>query len=368
MIPESGLSRFERPRSMEIDLRALAHNYTELRTRLPPDINIIPALKANAYGHGAGPVARCLSRFDVKAFATGSLEDAHAIRGAGVEQPILMFGGALPQGLPLLAAQGFIPTIFDLQGAEALSQSAQCPTRIFVKVEGGHGRLGAPIEEALEFIARVARLDGLVIEGVYTHLAFFDPDGRAWVQGRLEAFDKLLASLNKAGIQVPISQAISSSGLAGGLTSSANTVSPGSLLWGISAVAPELVDMSSYRPVLTSIKTRLIHVGRRAEGPWVGVVPLGLADGYRDVVPGETAFCLINGRRVRIRSISLEHLSLDLDPSDNASVGDEVILLGKSGEEEITLADLALWSGTRATHVLMSLNGRMPYLHLGAES
>ena len=86
--------------------------------------------------------------------------------------------------------------------------------------------------------------------------------------------------------------------------------------------------------------------------------PLGLADGYRDVVPGETAFCLINGRRVRIRSISLEHLSLDLDPSDNASVGDEVILLGKSGEEEITLQSSALGDG--ATHVLMSLNGRMP--------
>jgi alanine racemase len=361
-----GLASPERPRSIEIDLGALLHNYRALRAQVGPDIHIIPALKANAYGHGAGAVARSLATCDIHSMATGSLEDAEAIQAGDPKHPVLLFGGTLPAGIPLLLERGFIPTVFDTEGAQAAAAWGTGRSRVFVKVEGGHGRLGVQMDEALDFIGQLMKLDGLEVAGVYTHVAFFDAEGREWVRKRLEAFNVLLESLTRAGIEIPITQALSSSTLAGGLTSNANAVSPGSLLWGISAVQADLVDMSSYRPVLRSIRSRLIHIGTRKGVPWVGVIPLGLIDGYRDQVPGQRAEALVGGQRVPIRSISLEHISLDLDGTSGLSVGDEVVLLGRSGDEEITIDDLSRWAATRPTHILMSLSGRMPYSYVEA--
>lgn len=350
---------------MEIDLGALRHNYEVLRSRVGPDVHIIPALKANAYGHGIGPVARTLARLDVHMFATGSLEDAESIRAAGVDHPVLLFAGTLPEGIPLVLERGFIPTIYDEATARAAAEWGRGRTRVFVKVEGGHGRLGVPMEEACAFVMRLARLDGLEIGGVYTHFAFFDARGRRWVAERLAQFDEVLAQLARAGIEIPITQALASSPLVGGLHSSANAVSPGSALFGISAAPPELVDMTPYRPVLVGIRSRVIHVGVRRGDPWVAVIPLGLIDGYKDVAPGMTAHALVDGQRIPIRSISLEHISLELEGRRGIEVGDEVVLLGPSGDETITIRDLAAWSGSRPTHVLMSLSGRMPCCYVG---
>ena len=295
---------FDRPRSMDIALDALTHNYAQLRARVGPDVRIIPALKANAYGHGIAEIARRLASRDVHSLATGSLEDALAIRAAGVNLPILLYGGMLPHGLPTLVEHGLTPTIYNLEGAEAVAHASSEPTAVYVKVDGGHGRLGVPLEDARRFISNVASFGRLEVAGVYTHLAYFDAAGKDWVRERLAAFDDLLESLEASGITVPVTQALSSSGIVGGLTSAANAVSPGSLLYGVTSVAPDLVDMSAYRPVLKRIRTRLIHVGPMTQRPWVGVVPLGLADGYRDVVRGQTAYALVDGQRAPVSAES----------------------------------------------------------------
>ena len=363
-----------RPNRAEFDLAALRHNLRVLRGLAGPDAKIIAALKANAYGHGAAAVARALADDgDAFALATGSFEDALAIRGAGVRLPILMFGGALPEAAPDLLAHDLIPTVYDRAGARAVSSAAGAAGRtapVYVKVDAGLGRLGAPLPDALDYIREVRSLPNVRVEGVYTHLSFFDEAEREWARGRMRAFDGLLGDLEAAGIHVPVTQGLASSCMAGGLTSRGNAVCPGHLLYGVPSVAPSVADASAFRPVLRSIRSRLIHAGPPKAGmrgvperdapSRIGVIPLGLADGYRPPLAGRSAYALVAGERAPVRGLSLEHITLDLSALPAAAVGDEAVLLGESGGESISLADLAEWQGTRLHHVLMAFDRRLP--------
>ena len=363
-----------RPNRAEFDLAALRENAREIRRLAGPRSKIIAALKANAYGHGAAAVARALAgEGDTFALATGSFEDARAIREAGVDLPVMMFGGALPEAAPLLLAHGLMPTVYDLDGARAVSAAGQAAGRtaaVYVKVDAGLGRLGVPVPDALEYIRAVQRLPSFRVEGVYTHLSFFDEAEREWARGRMREFDRLLEALESAGIEIPVTQGLASSCMVAGLTSRGNAVCPGHLLYGVPSTAPSVADTSAFRPVLRAIRSRIIHAGPPKAGmrglperdtpSRIGVIPLGLADGYRPAAPGRAPLALVDGARVPIRGISLEHITLDLTARPAATVGDEVVLLGTSGGASITLADLADWQGTRLHHVLMAFDGRLP--------
>ena len=344
-----------RPCWMEIDLAALEHNVAVLRSRLGPDKRIIAALKGDAYGHGIGPVARCMARCDVHSVATGNLRDAIAIREAGVALPILMFPGPLPKGMHQLLEHGLTPTVHDWTSARAVSDAATQPTAVYLKVDSGLGRLGVSLDDALDFVGRLRELDHIVLEGVYTHLTFHDAAGRDWARERFAAFDAFLEKLEASGIDVPITQALASTGLLAGLESRANAVCPGGILYGMSPVSQDIAVGGSYRPVVKAIKSRIIHIGARR----VGVIPIGLADGYGSLQPGAAAQVLLEGRRVRIQGVSLEYIMLDLSDFADARIGDEVVLLGRSGDDEILLADVASWQGTAPHEALMRFEGRL---------
>ena len=370
-----------RPNTVEFDLSAIRHNMRALRAISGPEIKYIAALKANAYGHGAAAVARTLADDgDTFALATGSFEDALAIRNAGVELPIMMFGGALPEAAPLLLAHDLMPTVYDRDGARAASQAGRAAGKtvsVYVKVDAGLGRLGVPLPDALEYLRELERLPSLRVEGVYTHLSFYDEAEREWARGRMRAFDGFLRELGAAGIEVPVTQALASSCMVAGLTSLGNAVCPGHLLYGVPSVAPAVADTSAFRPVLRAIRSRLIHAGPPKAGmrglparetpARIGVIPLGLADGYRPVAAGRAAHALVDGARAPIRGVSLEHITLDLSARPDAGVGEEVVLLGESGDESITLGDLAEWQGTRLHHVLMAFDGRLPARYVDGE-
>ncbi len=270
---------------MEIDLGALTHNAERLREQLGPDTHIIAALKADAYGHGIGPVANCLARAGVHSIATGSFDDAQQVRASGVDLPILMFAGPIPAGMSRLLEHGLIPTVHDETSARAVSSAAQKPAKVYLKVDAGLGRLGVQTSNALDFIRFLRDLPNIELEGIYTHLTFKDTAGREWARGHLAEFDALLVAVEAAGIHVPITQALASASLLAGLSSRANAVCPGSLLYGISPVSKELSRFSGYRPVACAIKSRIIHIRPPEAGGRAGVIPLGLADGYRPPRP-----------------------------------------------------------------------------------
>lgn len=366
------------PAWMEFDLGALVANYAELQRRAGPGVKIIASLKANAYGHGIVAAAKTLSGLDTYALSTGSFRDAVAVRDAGITTPILMFGGNLPTGISDYLRYDLMPTIYNEETAEAVSRAATEPTRVFIKVDAGMGRLGIALPEAEAFIQRVAALPNIMLEGVYTHLSFDDAPGQEWSKQGIAKFNALLAQLRAGALDIPVTQAIASSNLMVGHMDESNAICPGHLLYGLPSVTPGLASIEPFEPMLHAIRAQIIHVGDFTSDPALkgggyhvnrrgqrtGVVPLGLYDGYRKPQFGAPAAVLLKGRRLPVLGVSLEHLTFDLLDFEGAAIGDTVTALGADGEDCITIAELADWQGGRALDVLMNFNGRLPHQYL----
>ncbi len=358
------------------DLERLRANLVEIRRRIGPDRACIAALKADAYGHGAVPVARALDGEGLAALMTGSFDEACRLRAERLSTPVVMFAGALPTGMGALVGAGLVPTVVDRASAEAVAGAAPPgqTVPVYVKVNAGLGRLGVPLEAAEGFLAELTAMPGLEVRGLYTHLPFGDARGRDWAEQRLAAFDALLARLAESGRTPPVTQARASACVAAGLSDRANAVCVGHLLYGLSPFADDsLADLSAYRPVLAEVGSRLIQVSDHPQGSDIaiggsygirhgrrtGVAPIGVAQGLVRPVPGSRAQALIRGRRAPILAVSLEHLVLDLTDVGDAAVGDVVRLLGGDGDAAIGLDELAAWFGMTALDTVMVLSGRL---------
>jgi alanine racemase len=366
-----------RPAWAEIDPGAIAHNLAVAR-RLAGSRRLIASVKANGYGHGAVAMAAALTELGVDCLWTGSLDEAVQIRAAGVASRIIIFGGYAPDQIPDLLRHDLVPTIYDEAGAQALAAAAREPAPVFIKVDSGLGRLGVPVDDAFELVARIAAMPAVRIEGIYTHLPFGDAAGRDWALGRYPMFDALLARLVRAGINPPVTQAWASSGLMAGLTDRCNAVCVGHLLYGLSPV-DESIATIPLQPVLASIKSRLIQVVDRAAGSEVasaggyggknarktGVVALGLGDGMRNARDGQTMSLLIKGRRAPVLGVSLEHMTLDLTAIESARTGDDVVIVGRSGGERNSFKDLARWFGCGELEAVMAFSKKLPVRAIG---
>ena len=365
------------------DLDRLRANLAEIRRRIGPDQACIAALKANAYGHGAVPVARALHGEGVAAFMTGSFDEACHLRAEGLRTPVVMFAGALPTGIADLVGPGLVPTVVDRASAKAAAGAAPLgeTVPVYVKVNAGLGRLGVPLDATEGVLGELAALPGLEVQGLYTHLPFGDAHGRDWAAQRLAAFDALLSRLDQRGLKPPVTQARASACVAADLADRANAVCVGHLLYGLSPFADaSLADLSAYRPVLSEVGSRLIQVSDHPQGSDIaiggtyglrhgrrtGVAPIGVAQGLVRPVPDSRPQALVRGRRAPILAVSLEHLVLDLTEIDGAAVGDAVRLLGGEGDAAIGLDELAAWFGITPLDAVMALSGRLTAHYRGA--
>ncbi|HKF70695.1 MAG TPA: alanine racemase [Stellaceae bacterium] len=357
---------------IELDTERLRANYREIARRVGPDIRIIPAIKADAYGFGAVETARIFERLGAFALFTGNVGEAIAVRTAGVRIPVIMFGAYLPQDVRFLLAQGLVPTIYDREFAAAASADATTSTEIYIKVDAGLGRLGVPIAEAAEFIRWASELPNLTIGGVYTHLPFGDGDGTAWAKKHLAEFDALLDSLAAAGLSVPTTQARASSCIAAGLTDRANTVCVGHLLYGLNPFADGGQALpGGVEPVLRSIRSKLIHVGRHPQGSdlaiagsyglrrgrTTGVLPVGWSSGLASLGSARAMHAIIRGQRAPVIGVSLEHTTIDLDGVTDPQVGESVALVDEDAEGGSTLIEFARAQGRSPLATTVALSG-----------
>jgi alanine racemase len=366
-----------RPNAADIDLDALEANLAQVRRLVRPGIAVIASVKANAYGHGIVPVSQRLAAAGVEVLATGSFADALAMRDAAIRTPILMMGGALPAAMPELLRHDLIPTVHNRELADAVAAGAARRTPIYIKVDCGLGRLGVPLREAHRFVLDTARTPKLEIAGLYTHLSFSDAAGRDWARERFARFDDLVAALARDGLAIPVTQARASAALLAGVEDRCTAISPGGLLYGLSPVKPGLADIPPLRPVMASVRTRLIQVspsaaqdgGRYAAlvGGATGVVPFGRVDGHRAPIAGVGAHMLIDGVQAPILGVSLEHTVLDLSAAPSPAVGQQVVVMGPSGGSLITADDIARWQGVGTHDVLMALNGRLRQSVIGTD-
>ena len=207
-----------RPNWMELDLTALDNNFAIVRSLLKPGVRLHASVKSAAYGFDLPEVAKRLVGLGAEALSCGSFEDARAIRECGLHDvEIVMFGGTLPAGIPDYLELGLIPTVHNMELAEAVSECARSQAKIYIKVDAGWGRLGFPIKTAKDSILKIAAMPNVVLEGVYTHLPFTDAQGVKSAQERTMLFDELIADLRREGLEIPVTQARSSSGVLVGI-------------------------------------------------------------------------------------------------------------------------------------------------------
>ena len=367
------------PTWIEFDAEALRHNLSIVRKSLTPGTQIIASVKANAYGHGIIPVSQVLEREGVEMLATGSFSDAQEIRRVGVKTPILMLAGTLPGGMKNLIQEGFIPTVYDLIGARSAAAAAKAikddyQHPIFIKVDCGMGRLGISLPNTLRFLEEIKNMPNLWVQGLYTHLSFKDDISMKFTRERLSLFYEMLKNVKQKGHVIPITQALASSALIMGLDDKCTAICPGHVLYGLSSITEPPASMNEFLPVLTSVKSRVIHVADHRDGPSpgsggyhrnrtlsrTGFVPFGLHDGNASIKEEKRPVVLFKGKRRRVLGVSLEHLVFEVEDGTDLEIGDETTLIGGEGPEKIELVEFAAWQQSSPLEALMLLSNRLP--------
>lgn len=369
------------PAWMEIDAQALRHNLKQIRKRAASNVMVIGSVKANGYGHGVLPICKILEEAGVDMLTTGSFSDARILRNGGITTPIVMLGGALPVGISELVQEKVIPTIYNIEAANAVdvaagSMGANGKIPVFIKVDCGMGRLGISLSGAVSFIEKVSKLKNLWIQGLYTHLSFKDENGMAFAEKRLILFYDLIGELKKRGHNIPITQALASSALAVGWQDQCSAICPGHLLYGLPSIVSHLGDIDEFLPVCKNVRTRVIHLADhqndpnlRSGGyhterslPKTGVVPFGLNDGNRSFSKDKKPVVLFKGQRLPVLGVSLEHLTFEMPNNVAINLGDVITIIGKSGNDCIGMEEFSSWFDSTSLETMLSLSNRMPII------
>jgi alanine racemase len=364
-----------RPTTLQIDLDAAAANVRVVRQLVGPARKIFAVVKADGYGHGAAELGAVFVAHGADALAVADLGEGVRLRQRGITAPVLVYPNSLPEAAPEALAHRLTPTLVDLDAAGAYAQAATEPSDIFVKIDVGLERLGVPAEQAVKTITAMLELPHLRLAGLCAHPHAHGTDP-AYIEWQLGRFTAVVDELQTRGIAVPIRLFAASPFVLRFPQTYLNAVDPGRMLYGIT-FAGETPPMP-LRPVFEALVTRVIALKeltpreRFAEqAPFpvtvpmkLGVIPMGLADGLAWLHAGRV---LVRGRAVPILTgPNLEHTRIDLTSVPDARVGDEVVIIGRQGDEEITIAEVAKRHGLGLHHVATTVGPRVTRVYRSA--
>lgn len=370
-----------RPARLEIDPSAIADNLRAVAGIVGPQVRLIAVVKADAYGHGALAASHACLAAGADMLAVALVEEALALRQAGILAPVMVLGALLPQQAGDLVAADLTAAVMDLDFARALAAAAQeagkC-ARVHLKVDTGMSRAGVRVDALGALVPQLARLSNLHWEGIMSHLA--DPAGNpAYTAQQLAAFRQAIATAESVLGPLPYQHLASSPALCVLPECRFTAVRPGNMLYGaLEGIHAEFCPV--LRPAMAlKAPVALLKPVRCGEGVSYGctyrpgadtivaLVPVGYADGYPRALSGR-AEVLIGGQRYPVVGrVCMDAVLVDVGPEPICHVGDEVVLLGAQGEEEITLHELAERAGTITQEIMARMGSRLPrvYLHEG---
>jgi alanine racemase len=365
-----------RPTWAEIDLKAIEYNYKQVRRLVGKNMNIMVVVKANAYGHGIVEVATVLERIGVNYLGVATTDEAVRLRENGIKTPILVLGSVLPVEIPVLVEHGVTITLCDSAIFDAVKKAAAFGrgAKVHVKIDTGMGRIGIWHEDALDFIKSVSREKDVQVEGIYTH---FSSAGRDdfFTNYQIESFEKLLAKLEASDIRIPLKHAANSIATVDIKRAHLNLVRPGLVIYGMYPKYnfPKLIKL---KPVL-SLKTHIVYIKDTPPGrsisygrthvtqknTRIATLPIGYADGFARNLSNK-AEVLVRGKRAGVvGKVTMDQTMIDIGHIKSAQVGDEVILVGRQGMEEIRMEKLARLAGTIAYEAISLISNRVPRVY-----
>ncbi|HUR21204.1 MAG TPA: alanine racemase [Vicinamibacterales bacterium] len=354
--------------------RADAHSSTAAQQHSStPAPSVIAVVKANAYGHGAGHVAQALEAAGASMFACADLEEGVALRQAGIERPILVFGALSVSDLSYVFEHALTPTVSTPSAARALEAAAARRDQVIachLKIDTGMNRLGFRHDNLQRTLPPVLAAPHLRIEAVYTHFATADHPESPWLDEQRRRFDVATAALGAMGLRQIRRHAANSAALLRDARTWYDAVRPGLLLYGI--VPPPLAATNlELRPAL-SLTSRIVAVKglRSGEGTGYGlkwqedrprtiaIVPAGYADGLDIRLAGRGQVLVRGKRRQIVGAMNMDMMMIDVTGED-VSPGDEVVMIGRQGAEEITAREIASTIGSIPWEVICRLGSRI---------
>jgi alanine racemase len=363
-----------RPTAARISLSALTHNFEEV-TRRANGRKVLAVVKANAYGHGLVPVARHLLERGAHMLGVALVEEGRELREAGIEAPILVMGPVFPEQADAVAALRLTPALSNNTVARALDDAARRRSRriaVHVKIDTGMSRTGVSPEAAPDLIREMNSLDGIVVEGLMTHFADADLRDKAFAAQQMERFENLIRTLTDQGISIPLRHAANSASILDYPRALFTMVRPGLMLYGYDPVEGN-ASGAALQPVL-SLVTRIFLLKKLPAGTpisygrtfvtgresLIATIPIGYADGFSRSL-SNCGEALVRGARVPVTGrVCMDMTMLDVTDVPGVREGDEVVLIGSSGSERITAADLAAKTGTIPYEVLCGISSRVP--------
>ena len=354
----------------EIDRSALRHNAGVVRKRIG-SAEILAVVKANAYGHGLIGVAETVAN-EVQLFGVANLEEALALRKAGLPHPVMILGPALPGERTTIVQDEFIPTISTIKEAEAFAKIG--PVSINFKVDTGMGRMGVPEPQWLMAFKTVSALPNLGVHSVSTHMPVSNEDA-GYTRDQLLRFRNVVRQFRT---EVPgdyKAHVLQSAGTLAYNDNPHEIVRAGVMLYGISPLA-EFQQL--LKPVMTW-KTRIalirempaghgISYGRTFITPRemrVATLSAGYADGYPRHLSNRDAALLVRGKRCSLLGrVTMDLMMVDVSHIQGAAVGDEVVLMGRQGDEEVSAEELAERAATITWEIVTRIGSRVRRVYL----
>jgi alanine racemase len=364
------------PVTATVDLTALRHNAHVLQERAG-EADLMAVVKADAYGHGAVPVARTLREEGIGYFAVARPAEGVELREAGLDIPILVLGAPLPSQLSAYAAHDLDVTVSSTEVAEAVVAEASStrPFRVHVKIDTGMGRIGLPPEDAPEVVRRLNDASGIQLAGLWTHFATADEPGSSLAQLQMDRFEDTLAAIDTTAERIHAANTGALFTLGARLDALRTPlVRTGIALYGLAATL-DLARRADLRPVMKLTAT-VTHVKTLPEGAsvsygatWTASAPtrvatlgVGYGDGYPRLGSGRASVGIGGEIRPVAGTICMDMCMVDLGPPESdlaqrVRVGDEAVLFGPGGPSTY---DVARWAETIPYEICCGISPRVP--------
>ena len=367
-----------RPTRCVIDHAALRWNLRQIRAKVGAQVKILSMVKANAYGHGAVPVAKTLLAAGGDAFGVATLDEGIELRQAGIGAPVIVVGGVYADQVDEFFAHSLTPVLYDVDGLTELDAAVakrRASLNVHVKVDTGMGRLGLRAGEINRWLPPLKALEALKIEGVFSHFSTAESVDGDYTIKQLETFTGVAARLRTAGLN-PLFHFANSAATITQPAAYFDMVRPGIMLYG-AYPSPAMARQITLKPVL-SWQTKIIQLKKVPAGTsisygqtfvtqresLIATLPVGYADGYQRLLSNRSE-ALVRGQRAPVAGrVCMDLTMVDVTDIRNVQRGDEVVLLGRQGGAEIGADEMAAWANTISYEIFTSIGARVPRIHI----
>ncbi len=365
----------------EIDMDAIAENFRVMHERISPKTKMVAVIKTDGYGHGAVPIARMIQPEDyIWGFAVATMTEAMILRKNQITKPVLILGYTFEEDYEDLIRYEIRPVVFKLDMAKELSQTAvqlKKTLSIHIGLDTGMSRIGfSDTEESIKTIREIASLPGIRIEGMFTHFAKADELDKAPANRQFERYMHFAHRLEEAGVAIPLKHVSNSAALMELADMNLDLVRAGISIYGIYPSEEVSRDSMKLTPAM-SLHSRIVYIKEIETGTQISyggtftaphpmriaTIPVGYGDGYPRMLSNK-GFVLIHEKRARILGrICMDQFMVDVTDIPEAQELDEVILVGRQGNEEITVDELGDLCGRFSYEFICDIGKRVPRIY-----